>query len=117
MNEKFTPPSSKPQYKYSQKRRQKDYSESALGDSDSDESQVDHGKRTYQKDLKWQAVSSFVFLRFFVPAILNPHLFGLVDGLPSEGVQRTLKLIAKIMQSLANLNAVCVHRLLIVCVH
>jgi len=33
-----------------------------------------------QKDLPWQAVSAFIFLRFIVPAILHPHLFGLVPG-------------------------------------
>ena len=31
-------------------------------------------------DFPWQAVSAFVFLRFIVPAILHPHLFGLVPG-------------------------------------
>jgi len=52
----------------------------------------------------WQSVSAFCFLRFIVPAILHPHLFGLCPGLPSPPVQRTLTLIAKVMQSLANLN-------------
>ena len=33
-----------------------------------------------QRDLPWQAVSAFIFLRFIVPAILHPHLFGLVPG-------------------------------------
>ena len=32
------------------------------------------------KDLPWQGVSSFLFLRFFVPAILHPHLFGIWPG-------------------------------------
>ncbi|KAF9015162.1 Rho GTPase activation protein [Cyathus striatus] len=57
------------------------------------------------KDLPWQSVSAFCFLRFIVPAILNPHLFGLCSGLPSIPVQRSLKLIAKVIQSMANLNA------------
>ena len=34
----------------------------------------------YQSDIPWQAVSAFIFLRFIVPAILHPHLFGLVPG-------------------------------------
>lgn len=38
---------------------------------------VDDGS---QNDLPWQAVSAFIFLRFIVPAILHPHLFGLVPG-------------------------------------
>ena len=79
-----------------------------------------------QSDLPWQAVSAFVFLRFIVPAILHPHLFGLVpgklflhpssltmtlpvpviSGLPEASVQRTLTLVAKVLQSSANLNSV-----------
>ncbi|KDR84991.1 hypothetical protein GALMADRAFT_233525 [Galerina marginata CBS 339.88] len=55
--------------------------------------------------LPWQSVSAFCFLRFIVPAILHPHLFGLSPGLPSLPVQRSLTLIAKVIQSLANLNA------------
>jgi len=44
-------------------------------------------------------------LRFIVPAVLHPHLFGLSPGLPPPPVQRSLTLIAKVIQSLANLNA------------
>ncbi|TFK41156.1 Rho GTPase activation protein [Crucibulum laeve] len=58
-----------------------------------------------QEELPLQSVSAFCFLRFIVPAILNPHLFGLCPGLPSVAIQRSLKLIAKVIQSLANLNA------------
>ncbi|ESK88880.1 gtpase activating protein [Moniliophthora roreri MCA 2997] len=57
------------------------------------------------RELPWKCVSAFVFLRFIVPAILHPHLFGISAGLPSERVQRSLTLIAKVIQSLANLNA------------
>lgn len=56
--------------------------------------------------LPWQAISSFVFLRFIVPAILNPHLFGICPGMPPKGVVRSLTLLAKCTQSLANLNPV-----------
>ena len=31
-------------------------------------------------DLRWQSVSAFCFLRFLVPAILHPHIFGLCQG-------------------------------------
>ncbi|KIM25130.1 hypothetical protein M408DRAFT_17412 [Serendipita vermifera MAFF 305830] len=51
-----------------------------------------------------QAISSFVFLRFIVPAILRPHLFGLCAGMPTGGVGRSLTLLAKCTQTLANLN-------------
>ncbi|KAF9453816.1 Rho GTPase activation protein [Macrolepiota fuliginosa MF-IS2] len=57
-----------------------------------------------QKQRPWQSVSAFMFLRFIVPGILNPHLFGLYSGLPDPAIQRSLKLIAKVIQSLANLN-------------
>lgn len=58
-----------------------------------------------QNDLPWQAVSAFIFLRFIVPGILHPHLFALVPGLPEAPVQRSLTLIAKVLQSSANLNS------------
>ncbi|KAK1233585.1 hypothetical protein PQX77_003271 [Marasmius sp. AFHP31] len=56
------------------------------------------------RELPWKCVSAFVFLRFIVPAILHPHQVGLCRGLPSDRVQRSLTLIAKVIQSLANLN-------------
>lgn len=31
-------------------------------------------------DLPWQGVSAFVFLRFFTPAILHPHIYGFWPG-------------------------------------
>jgi hypothetical protein len=76
------------------------------------------------RELPWQSVSAFCFLRFIVPAILHPHLFGLcpgkcpdfehllatlndfTQGLPPAPVSRSLTLIAKVIQSMANLNAV-----------
>ncbi|TFL06548.1 Rho GTPase activation protein [Pterulicium gracile] len=54
--------------------------------------------------VSWQSISAFCFLRFIVPAVLHPHLFGLCPGLPPIAVQRTLTLIAKSLQSLANMN-------------
>ncbi|OCH96153.1 Rho GTPase activation protein [Obba rivulosa] len=56
------------------------------------------------REVPWQSVSAFCFLRFMVPAILHPHLFGLWPGLPDARVQRSLTLIAKVIQNLANLN-------------
>ena len=53
-----------------------------------------------------QGVSALCFLRFIVPAILYPNMWGLYPGLPSENVQRSLKLVAKTIQNLANLRIV-----------
>ncbi|GLB36154.1 putative gtpase activating protein [Lyophyllum shimeji] len=67
--------------------------------------QTDSTTQESIRELPWQSVSAFCFLRFIVPAILHPHLFGLCPGLPSPPVQRSLTLIAKVIQSLANLNS------------
>jgi len=64
------------------------------------ENKVDPSNR----DMKWQSISAFCFLRFIVPAILHPHTFGLCHGMPPPPIQRSLTLIAKVLQSLANLN-------------
>jgi hypothetical protein len=32
------------------------------------------------RELPWQSVSAFCFLRFIVPAIVHPYLFGLCPG-------------------------------------
>ncbi|KAG9128330.1 hypothetical protein FRC07_000838 [Ceratobasidium sp. 392] len=55
-------------------------------------------------DLKYQAISAFLFLRFFIPALLRPDQNGLAIGSPPEGVDRSLKSLARALQSLANLN-------------
>lgn len=34
------------------------------------------------RELPLQSVSAFCFLRFIVPAILHPHLFGILPGIP-----------------------------------
>ncbi|XP_059172622.1 ras GTPase-activating protein 1-like [Physella acuta] len=53
--------------------------------------------------VKTRVVSGFIFLRLLCPAILNPKSFNLVSENPSETAARTLKLIAKALQNLANL--------------
>lgn len=53
---------------------------------------------------RFTCISAFVFLRFFVPALLNPRLFGLTSHHPSPQTQRTLTLLAKTLQGLANMS-------------
>ncbi|CAG2112838.1 unnamed protein product [Medioppia subpectinata] len=50
-----------------------------------------------------RVVSGFVFLRLICPAILNPRNFSLITEIPSDTASRTLILIAKCVQNLANL--------------
>ena len=52
---------------------------------------------------RYTSVAGFIFLRFFCPVILDPSLFGITDEHPSGNTSRTLTLIAKTLQSLANL--------------
>lgn len=53
-------------------------------------------------DAKYTAVGSFIFLRFFCPAIVAPEAEGLVTSPPSKEMRRGLLLIAKVIQNLAN---------------
>ena len=56
--------------------------------------------------LRFTSINAFVFLRFFVPAVLNPRLFALCPAYPQNPkTQRTLTLIAKTLQNLANVAA------------
>uniref|UniRef100_A0A803Y4X1 RAS p21 protein activator 1 n=1 Tax=Meleagris gallopavo TaxID=9103 RepID=A0A803Y4X1_MELGA len=47
--------------------------------------------------------SGFVFLRLICPAILNPRMFNIISDSPSPTAARTLTLVAKSVQNLANL--------------
>ncbi|GES58331.1 GTPase activating protein Sar1 [Aspergillus terreus] len=47
-------------------------------------------------------IGGFFFLRFINPAIVTPRSYMLIDAIPTEKPRRTLTLIAKMLQNLAN---------------
>ncbi|XP_047447519.1 ras GTPase-activating protein 1 isoform X2 [Mugil cephalus] len=53
--------------------------------------------------MRTRVVSGFVFLRLICPAILNPRMFNIIADPPSSTASRTLTLVAKSVQNLANL--------------
>ncbi|KFO35023.1 Ras GTPase-activating protein 3, partial [Fukomys damarensis] len=55
-------------------------------------------------DVRYTAVSSFIFLRFFAPAILSPNLFQLTLHHTDPQTSRTLTLISKTIQTLGSLS-------------
>ncbi|KAF2842019.1 Rho GTPase activation protein [Patellaria atrata CBS 101060] len=58
----------------------------------------------FMRTVTYSSVSGFLFLRFFCPAVLNPKLFGLLKDHPQARARRTLTLIAKSLQGLANMS-------------
>uniref|UniRef100_F6YXK4 RAS p21 protein activator 4 n=1 Tax=Ornithorhynchus anatinus TaxID=9258 RepID=F6YXK4_ORNAN len=57
------------------------------------------------QNVKFIAVTSFLCLRFFSPAIMSPKLFHLRDRHADARISRTLLLLAKTIQSVANMDA------------
>ncbi|KAI8074100.1 Rho GTPase activation protein [Gongronella butleri] len=47
-------------------------------------------------------IGGFFFLRFINPAVVTPRAYMLLDNVPSKHPRRTLTLIAKLLQNLAN---------------
>ncbi|RXK38695.1 IQ domain-containing GTPase activating protein [Tremella mesenterica] len=47
-------------------------------------------------------IGGFFFLRFINPAIVTPQAYMLVDGVPAKHPRRTLTLLTKMLQNLAN---------------
>jgi len=59
------------------------------------------GKK-YPDNVRLKAIGGFFFLRFIVPSISAPHIYGLYAEPPNETTQRNLVLLSKVLQNLAN---------------
>lgn len=61
------------------------------------------GKWPHERFVRTRVVSGFIFLRLLCPAILNPRQFNLISEPPPAMASRSLIMVAKCLQNLANL--------------
>ncbi|XP_026463003.1 ras GTPase-activating protein 1 [Ctenocephalides felis] len=62
-----------------------------------------NAKWPHERLVRTRVVSGFIFLRLLCPALLNPRQFGLVSETPPHHSTRSLIMVAKCLQNLANL--------------
>jgi len=60
-------------------------------------------KWPHERLVRTRVVSGFIFLRLLCPAILNPRSFNLIAEPPPPSAARSLVMVAKCLQNLANL--------------
>nr|XP_018914787.1 PREDICTED: ras GTPase-activating protein 1-like isoform X2 [Bemisia tabaci] len=60
-------------------------------------------KWPHERFVKTRVVSGFIFLRLLCPALLNPRQFNLISEPPPPMAGRSLVMVAKCLQNLANL--------------
>eukprot|EP01130_Rhizamoeba_saxonica_P004176 TRINITY_DN1716_c0_g1_i1.p1 TRINITY_DN1716_c0_g1~~TRINITY_DN1716_c0_g1_i1.p1 ORF type:complete len:958 (-),score=212.57 TRINITY_DN1716_c0_g1_i1:38-2716(-) len=65
----------------------------------------------------YYAVGGLFFLRFVIPSIFAPHVYGTREDPPSPELQRQLVLIAKVIQTIANLTLPGKKEAYMVCMH
>jgi len=51
---------------------------------------------------KYKSVGALFFLRFVVPTVMTPHVYGLISEPPGASAQRNLTLLSKVLQNLVN---------------
>ncbi|CCE62546.1 hypothetical protein TPHA_0C03960 [Tetrapisispora phaffii CBS 4417] len=66
-------------------------------------SQINVDRGTKEKIIL-NSISSFLFLRYLCPILLNPNLFGITNKIPNENVRRTLTLITKVLLHFSTLT-------------
>lgn len=73
-------------------------------------SRLRHSCRQMERgDVSDHLISACLFLRLICPAILAPNLFHITPDFPSVKVARTLTLVAKTIQTLANFSELVAH--------